>query len=195
MTWKVSFTCFLLPFIAGSALGADTVYVQLPTLDGLYSVGGVHSRSATFQLERTPLTIYHVWIHIAGTVTVGQSMCAKDPGGPVEGPLPWQEDFEAYIHETGTQEWWGAGELTPDVSGGFEMTDLFTNGFQGSWEFLKTGPGTVTLFGTPRNAIDACYSLVDPYATVNEASVIIEADFQVAVEPVTWGSIKGLFTK
>lgn len=79
----------LLTFIATDARSTEIVEVQLPQLVGFYSkdITCACNRSAPFRLERKPLAVNHAWLHLAGTVNVGQYMC--DSGiGPPTGPYP-----------------------------------------------------------------------------------------------------------
>lgn len=167
---------------------------QLPELQGFYSVFDTSStRYASFQLDRIPTRIYNVWIRLSGSANVGEYSCYFYSGFP-EGPYPYPVDFFATIQDTVNGRPWIAERVAPEETGDFELTIPFQEiyGWPVTWDFLKSGRGTVKLAGGTIIIVAMCCPDVFPDATVTEAVLIVEADFQVPVDQSTWGSIKSL---
>jgi hypothetical protein len=181
-----------------TGLGAETVSVPLPTIEGRYyvdlSVPAVYyNRQAHFELERVPLTVSTVWIHISGVFVVGQTQCDFN-GPPPDAPFPQRMEYLASIKDTINGSWWAADEMSPAESGAFEYTLPFSQltGDVISWEFLKAGYGSLEMLVT-FCSFPECTILVWPEATIEHAELIIEGQFPVAVDHSTWGSIKALY--
>jgi hypothetical protein len=186
----------LLSVVATDAMATEIVQVQFPQLPGFYSIASTCAcnRSAPFRLSRKPLTVNHVWLHLAGTVNVGQYMC--DSGiGPPTGPYPYPMEFVATIQDTVGGHPWMADDVSPGESGEFELAIPFKEiyGWPVTWDFLRGGHANIEFTAFPGMLLVDCPPLVWPDATITSAEVIVEGEFEIAVEQTTWGSIKALY--
>jgi hypothetical protein len=172
---------------------AEVVELQLPELRGLYSTEDTVTRYSSFQMETVLLSIARVSIRITGTVTVGEIMCENGAGFMV--PQPYPMDFLASMRDTVHGELWMAEQITPMVTGSFELTVPFEQiyGWHVTWDFLLAGYGEVRLDGMPAGTILSCSPTIWPAATVTEAVLLVEGEFPVATQSSTWGSIKALY--
>jgi len=171
---------------------ADLVEVPLPDLAGYYSNT---TRTCEFELLIPPIEVYNVWIRYSGTANVGEEYCYI-VGPPPEGPFPWPLIFSANMPDAVSGDSWYAEESAPDESKAFEMTVPFGAllGDDPTWEFLLSGSGTVSCHGYISATIPECYIDINPDATVEEATLIIEGEFlPIGVEVSTWGHIKALY--
>lgn len=186
----------VLAFNAVDAMPAEIVEVQVPQLIGSYCMDSscVNNHHVHFGLSRHPLAVYHVWLHLSGTVTVGEYMC-DFYGGMPEGPYPYRMDFLASMRDTVGGYWWMAEQWSSEQSGHFEITIPFRElyGWPVTWDFLRAGYGSFGFSAGPQGTLVDCWHLVWPNATIDEAALIIEGEFEVAVESSTWGSIKSLY--
>jgi hypothetical protein len=177
------------------AMATELVEIQLPQLQGSYCFSTCTStRSVEFNLDRLPLAIQGVRIHISGTVNVGQYTCDFGDGIPI-GPLPYSMEFVASMKDTAGGYWWMADDLSPEESGSFDMVIPFRElyGWPVTWDFLQGGHGSFSFIGMGHMLLVDCSIPVWPEATIEHASLIIEGEFEVGVEQSTWGSIKSLF--
>jgi len=175
------------------SIASEFEYAPLPELQGYYSVFDTYSRYASFQLDRIPTQVYNVWIQISGSTNVGVYYCDLY-GGPPDGPYPYQVEFVSSIRDTVSGNPWMADQIAPDETGDFELTIKFNriHGWPVTWDFLKSGYGTIRLDGLTIMLVAMCWPTIYPDATVTDAVLIVEADFQVPVDESTWGSIKSL---
>jgi len=182
-----------------TTLGAEMVSVRLPTIEGRYfvdlSVPAIYyDRDAHFELERIPLTVSGVSIHISGSFVVGQTQCDFDGLPPLPEPFPQHIEYFASMDDTINGGVFGAATTSPTESGSFEYTLPFSGipGHVISWDFLKAGYGALHM-NINFISFPECSILVWPEATIEDAELIIEGEFPVAVDQSTWGSIKSLF--
>ena len=112
-----------------------------------------------------------------------------------EGPYPYGMEFLAIMEDTVTGNPWGADRVSPLQSGEFEYTVPFSmiSGLPTTWDFLKAGHGNIDFLGMPAMLLVDCWPTVWPSATIAQAVLIIEGEFQVSVDHASWGSIKALF--
>jgi hypothetical protein len=185
----------MIGFAAINASAAEIVEIQLPALAGTYGsesmpCGG--HRSASFQLDRLPDTIYGVWIRMSGTVVVGQEYCDfsgwPPPYTEAEGML-FNPAMKDSLHSAG----WGVFFTTPDESSAFEYQVQFLPGSGATWEYLESGRGDVSVYSGAGSPFVECRMLVCPVATINQAVLVIEADFPIATGESSWGAIKSLY--
>ena len=186
----------IITLAAAAAFASEIVQVPLPELAGHYAYGS-STRYTPFRMERLPVVVYSVSIRFTGSVTVGEYYCCCDPFGEEEGPYPCPMDFWATFQDTVNGHPWSAETHMPDppVSGNFDVTVPFRGlyGWTVTWDFLRAGYGTVQLQGTPPGFIIECSPTIDPEATITSATLIVTADFPVAVEQSNWGGIKSLY--
>ncbi|MCX5753726.1 MAG: hypothetical protein NTW97_08805 [Candidatus Krumholzibacteria bacterium] len=182
--------------VATDATAGELVEIDLPQLEGTYCFDTCDpSRLVDFQLDRLPLAIEGVCIHISGIVSVGQEMCDLYGDGSVTGPFPYPMALVAWMMDTVGGHPWFAGAPLPDESGSFDMVVSFRElyGWPVTWDFLLSGHVNFSFAGEGSGLIPECWVTDLPQATVEHASLIIEGEFEVAVEQSTWGSIKSLF--
>jgi len=191
--YRAFITLLLISFLTAGSYATEIVEIPLPELHGLYSPEDTMTRYASFQLERSPITIYRLRIRLSGSVNVGQLMCEVTPS-PFLQPAPWPMDFLASMRDSITDGRFFGGEITPMESGSFQMTIPFKSFGGATWEFLKSGRGDVELQGIPCGYILICMGIEEPDAVVEEAALIIEADFPISTDSETWSSVKTLFT-
>jgi hypothetical protein len=106
--------------------------------------------------------------------------------------------FELYadMADPTTGGTWHAGDSTPEVAGEFQILEPFTPRCcdPASWDFLLDGQGDISLRGVPLGLVDLCQPIsAPPEATVNEAVLVLDAEFPVPTDATTWGRIKGLY--
>lgn len=190
------FPTFVALMIAASgAISAETIEVPLPTLQGWYGIDGacICYGDAYFQLSRMPSMINGVSIRLSGTVHVGQYTC--DFGtGPYT--YPFRFYFHASMRDTVSGFLWGADGNSPEDSGDFEVLVPFRQTsihWPVTWDFLMAGYGRVNLTAMPEGIIVDCDVLDWPSATIEDAALLIDGEFEVSVDQSTWGSIKALF--
>jgi hypothetical protein len=183
--------------LALTGAGAETVSVPLPMIQGRYYVDESipamnYNRQDHFELARIPLSVSGVWLHISGTFAVGETSCwLSDPADP--DTFPQRLEFFASLDDT-TGAWDPmADAVSGTVSGTFEYTMPFSRAsHEVNWEFLKTGSGLLGL-STTFMMFPECSVLIWPEAMIEQAELIIEGQFPIAVDHSTWGSIKALF--
>lgn len=186
-----AFILFVLLTALGSSQSlAEVVEVPLPALQGRYYLEDIVERSASFQMERVPISISGASIRISGTLIIGEMYC-ENPSG-IMLPEPYPINFVAYMSDSVTGDVWYAGEISPLVSGEFEIAMPFME-LHGTWQFLLDGQGTVKFAGPPVMIIMLCSPASWPDAIVTSAALLVDGEFPVAAENTTWGGIKGLF--
>jgi hypothetical protein len=192
---KLIILCLIMHIWASANSAAETVSVPLPTILGRYYADFpslYYRRSAHYMLDRIPLSVSGVWIHISGSFLVGETRCP--PPGPGDGES-FPQGIEYYAAFVDTTSLWypDAAALSPTQSGSFEYTLPFSRpAMEVNWEFLKTGHGDLEM-QIAFMMIPECSILLWPEATIDHAELLIEGQFPVAVDQGTWGSIKALF--
>jgi hypothetical protein len=190
----IMMSCMLMELAAVNAASSEIVEIPLPALNRTYrcdSTGCDNWDTASVQLERVPETVYGVWIRVSGTVTAGQFWC--DFGWPPPYMIPVGMQFGADMYDSLNGHWWGAGFVTLDESGTFQYQAQFGQCCGATWEFLRSRKADVRLGAWPNCAFLECEPRVWPEATVNEAVLVIEADWSVATRGSSWGAIKSLY--
>ena len=186
-----------LVLVATGATAGELVEIDLPQLEGRYCFDtcDYSNRSVDFQLDRFPLAIEGVRIHISGVASVGQEMCDLYGDGNVTGPSPYPMAFTAWMMDTVGGHPWFAGAPMPVESGSFDMVAPFRElyGWPVTWEFLLSGHVKFSFGGQLSGLFPECWITELPEATIEHASLTIEGEFEVGVEQSTWGSIKSLF--
>jgi hypothetical protein len=168
---------------------AEVIEIPLPGLLGSYPLEYPNAtRTAAFQLPAPPLEIHGASFRISGTAGVGSIVCEWG------GPYPWPMMLSASMRAEFARFWF-AEQSMPEVPGPFQWTAQFhANPPTTTWEFLMDGVAEVSLFGAPAGLVDLCWP-VGPYptGTVEEAVLIVDAEFPVPVAETSWGRIKALF--
>ena len=63
-----------------------------------------------------------------------------------------------------------------------------------TWSFLMDGEADISLFGAPAGLVGLCWPVSSPpTAVVEEAVLIVDAEYAVPVEATSWGRIKALY--
>jgi hypothetical protein len=177
---------------------AIVVEVPLPELAGTYgelSAGG--SRVCTFHLPGLPALVRGVSLHVRGTTEVGVLMCDGQDG--IVRPQPWMTEIDGRMTDTPGRDWWAWTNLpvegAPPVAGGFDWTGAFRSYDGGTWGFLNDGEGTMELLGGATAYVLSCTpgSWPPPRVFVEEATLIVDADFAVPAPVTTWGRIKAAY--
>lgn len=169
---------------------AETVEIPVPELCGAYSEDGVYERTAGFDLGRPPVVVHGAWVRLTGDASVGTVVCE---GG---GSYPWVLDFSAVMIDSTTGGRWLTMSSMPETPGPFSFTADFwpTPRSTTTWNFLLDGRGEVTLYGAPMPLVGLCGPVTPaPEGVVEEAVLIVDADFPIPVENNTWGHIKALY--
>jgi len=185
---------FIIAFGFVSAAAGATMETALPALLGTYGCENYScptSRTASFQLDMIPNTIYAVWIRLSGTVTVGTDECWYT------GPPPSLEivgmEFIASMFDSLNSHWWTADQITPEESGVFSFQAQFFQLLGATWEYLEAGRGDVKLTGIHPGTIPMCSPVTYPVATITEAVLVIEFDSPISTDNKSWGAIKSLY--
>ena len=180
-------------FSISSSVISEAVEVKLTDITGYYSSTSTNS-SCEFVLDITLIEVYAVWIYFSGSVNVGEEYCLfGDP--PPTGPDPAPMEFIISMRDTVSGDLWWTSCISELESGVFEFTLLFEPFPLGepTWEFILLGGGTVDFSAHAMISYPECWYEVYPNATIEEATLMIDGDFPIAVETYTWGSIKSLF--
>ena len=174
-----------------TAANAVVIEIPLPGLLGAYPLDESHgTRTVTVVLPQIPTAIHGASFRVSGTTVVGSITCEWGPG-------LWPTDIEA-IMDAGNVHYWFASDHThmPQVSGPFAWTADFrpTPPLGTTWEFLMDGEAQVQLYGAPAILVGLCFlNPSPPSAVVEEAVLIIDAEFPVSIDASTWGAIKALY--
>jgi hypothetical protein len=167
---------------------AEVIEVPLLALHGTYAEGATISRTAAFQLERGPVVVHGAWLQLSGVATAAETEC--DGGGT----YPWPVDFSASMEDVFSGGLWIAGGATSGDEGAFDIVDGFWPIVGATWEFLKDGAGEIELYGTPAPLVGMCWPITPPpEVIIEEAVLIVDADFPVPAEGTTWGALKALY--
>ena len=188
------FVLFTAMVVAASATAGhcEIKEIPLPELTGEYLIEVTFestSRSVVFELDPKPTLIRSVSLRIGGLSIVGEAGCFPEMG---PGPFPWSYAFGGYLRDPNSDSWFFSSFITALESGPFDLSDPFRPLSSSTWDFLIRGPGRIQLVGTA-GFVSMCWGEVPPTATVQEAILVIDADFAVPVHNRTWGSIKSLF--
>ncbi len=172
----------------------EIVQYELPGLLGTYTEEGITSRSTDFQFDRMPDTIYSVKLMLAGVLAQGTQFC--DFGG-INAPLGM--NFTSTVPDTISDGIWN---VDYDIEGHshdwndieFDSTLSFISKNDETWEFLEAESGIVVIHASnmPLAIYNHCGVLDDPSCEIVSAAIIIDADFQVGIESLSWGAIKSL---
>ena len=184
--------CCMIGFAAIEAGAAEIVEIPLAGLVGTYGSGNslcYSSRTASFQLDRIPDTVYAVSIRMSGTLVVGEMHCEWAPPTTEPKGLYFDGGMKDSLNSVG----WGAHFGTPDESSAFENQVQFIPSPGATWEYLKSGRGDVSIHTWAGNNFVECWMVTCPLATVTEAVLVIEADFPVSTRESSWGAIKSLY--
>jgi hypothetical protein len=176
---------------------AEIVEIPLVNLHGTYHVyfnqpeGDATTRISSFQLDELPTEVRGAWIRISGITIVGEKDCLPELG---EGPFPYPFVFNFLMKDSITGGSWSAGGITSYESGAYEITVKLTPFFGASWEFLKeNGRGEVLAEGG-WGFVLMRWGVIGPSASIENAVLILDADFPVPVETNTWGAIKAIYS-
>ena len=183
--YRISLPSVLLLLVAATA-GASVIEVPLTTLHGNYPA----TRLQGFQLEQAPSVINSVSIRVTGVQTPGSITCESG------GPFSWPMAFTVSMSDE-PNGYWIAG-VTPDFDAvSFSQTTQFQATNPGTtWSFLIDGAAEVTIDGWPAGLIGSCYiDPAPPTGVINEAVLIIDAEYAIKTEPSTWGKIKALYRR
>lgn len=179
---------------AFSAALADTVQFPLPsTLHVTYLCEPWVSQSAEFVVRPRPAVVRSVSIKLSGQTIVRQWYCDLDP------PFDLPVKLVAFIPDPVTGGGWVATGTAALQTGPFDVTLPLRPYWpahygQPTWDSLREGSATIELNGSGAPIIDICWPIGDlSEATVTRASLVIEGDFPIPVEPTTWGCVKALF--
>jgi hypothetical protein len=165
---------------------ATVVEVPLAELSGRYYDTETYQRTAPFHLLPIPVAVHSASLRLVGTLTIRLTYCDFDP-------FPQMFVFEANLPDPTTGGTWGAG-LISDANGSFDQSIVFSTRSGASWEGLETGIGEVILSGTGCPVVDGCWPLtLCSEAFVDQAYLVVDAEFPIPVGEATWGRIKALF--
>jgi hypothetical protein len=162
--------------------------VYLPQLQGVYSEHETWERTATVTLPSVPSPMYSPAFSLWGWATLGEYLC-HPAGVPVLQPL----DLWVTIPDPETGGWWSA-EAQLSRSGLFQIFPGFVPHGGATWDFLRSRNLQITLRVDATPVVDGCWLAGEnSEATVENATVTMVFDIQVAAEPRSWGRIKALF--
>jgi hypothetical protein len=176
--------------LALSTANAEVLEIPLPGLLGVYPLDEQNAtRTVEFELPQAPLVVNGAWFRISGTTGVGTTTC--DGGGL----YPWPMDVSAFMADTVSAHVWIAWALMPEEPGPFAWTAEFRPiPSTATWEFLLDGEAEISLFGAPTALVGLCWPVsAPPTANVEEAVLIVDAEFPVGLEATSWGRIKALY--
>jgi hypothetical protein len=178
-----------LGILLSSAASAELREIPLPTLLGTYDAT-TFNRYASVELTPPPEIIRGVWLRLSGTATVDTLLC-NAPGLP--DTILLVVAFEANVSEAPLG--WSAAGLMPTASGPFGWTALFQPaGVPGNWNFLLDGKAEFRLHGYGGDSVPGCTGPGSPpTAIVEEAVLIVDADYPVPALPSSWGRVKAQY--
>lgn len=187
---KTSVVIFSLLLCATPA-ASEIIEIPVPNLLGSYAGEG-DSRTTTVVLPMQPTAINSVSLRIGGTALLGEVMCEQ---AGVMAPSDWPMDFSAHF-DAGEGSWVAGPRVPHDASGSFTDTRAFFSipSVGPTWAFLADGNAEVEFQGAAALLVGLCFEVVTyPSAVLDEAVLIIDADFPVPVATSTWGRIKALY--
>jgi len=167
----------------------EIVEIPLAEVCGPYPFGAASERTASFELDRPPIIVHGAWIRLSGFAHVGSFTCEDS------GPYPFLLHFVASMTDSATGGEWGTSVVTPEETGPFELTAGFepTPPVGTTWEFVADGSAELMLWGGPLLLVTVCWPITYPDAVVDQATLLLDAEFATPVESNTWGRIKALF--
>jgi hypothetical protein len=178
------------------AAGAETVLFPLPSaLNATYLCESSPSRTVEFDIDPSPGIIYSVSIRLTGETNVRQWFCDLDP--PFDVPVT----LYAFMPDPITGGAWYTSGVCARESGNFVVTLPFRPYWpeqfgQPTWDFLRAGNGSMTIYGGGAPVIDICWPIGDlSIASVSGASLLIDGEFAIPVEQTTWGRIKSIYSE
>jgi len=180
---------------------ATEIEIPLSGLSGFYEPWT--AREMTLRFDRLPITVYGGTIRLQGYIDRGWWECDY---GSVPIPIPIDMYFTATMSDSVTGGSWRAKTFITcpvDVWGSspfppceFDIRISFLPVNNASWDFLRAGRAHIVLSAEP-GYIGVGFDCIhyDPAGHLYLASLIVDADYQISVEPSTWGSIKALFSE
>ena len=177
-------SCCMVSWAAG-----EVVEIALPELVGRYFDYELNQRRCSFELPQAPTVVHGASLHLVGRATVRMSWCGF---GSME---PYPEAFRLFatMPDTETGGAWGS-TLWATESGAFDVSLPFGTRSGATWAFLddKTGQIEANSMGCP--VVDSCFPVtICSEAFVEQAFLVLDAEFPVPVDESTWGRIKALF--
>jgi hypothetical protein len=187
---KIGLVIVLVMFSGAQVAAGTVVEVPLPDLAGRYFIYEVYQRDCVFSLAVVPEVVHGAWLRLVGTATLRLTDCCLYPFEPYLEPFI----FEGRMADTMTGGAWGCG-LGRFESGAFDLTVPFAAWAGASWGFLlDDGVGEVQLAGDGCPKVDSCWPVTEcSEAYVEQAFLVLDAEFPIPVEESTWGRIKALF--
>ena len=186
---KIFLLCVTLSWCMAGATAATVVEFPLPELGGRYYDTETYQRNASFHLLPIPVAVHGASLRLVGTLTIRLTDCGYWPFEP----FPQTFVFVGDLPDPTTGGVWGAGFIS-DANGSFDQSIVFSTRSGASWEGLETGIGEVTLSGTGCPVVDGCWPLtLCSEAVIEQAYLVVDAEFPIPVGEATWGRIKALF--
>ena len=178
----------MLMLVPGLGVQAEVVEIALHQLEGRYGEYDIWGRGSSFQLPQRPIVVHDVWLRLIGTVNVREVQCEGSPSFPA--PV----SFDVTMRDYTSGGWWGVWPVTPTESGEFELTVRFLPQHEPTWDFLSDGTGEIGLLASSCPESDSCWPVTTcSDAVLTEVVLIVNADFPVPTEGMTWGRIKALY--
>jgi hypothetical protein len=174
--------------VVGWAVGA-VVEIPLPDLAGRYYLYDVFQRTCAFELSQPPTVVHSASLRLVGTATVRMAWCGF---GSME---PYPEAFRLFatMPDSETGGAWGSSLWTTD-SGAFDVSLLFEPRSGATWAFLEDATGEVSVNSMGCPVLDSCWPVtLCSEAFIEQAFLVLDAEFPVPVDESTWGRIKALF--
>lgn len=170
--------------------GAATFEIPLSGLLGRYGSGGASMRTAAFTLPGAHPVINGISLRAHGVTEVGQLNCQQ-----FGGLQPWPTDVEAWMDANPGR--WTVEQFSGTTAGAFGWTQaFFTNSVPAAtWAFLDGGSGVVTMTGFASGGVPECLPLTSPppAVTLDEVTLLVDADFPVPTLPRSWGGVKAIY--
>jgi hypothetical protein len=187
--FKVAFVVTLAILFWAQLASSTIVEVPLPELTGRYFTDEVYQRNCTFVLSAPPTVVHSAALRLIGTSTIRLAYCDNDM---FTFSIPVQFLGRMLDETTGGE--WDANTIRSE-DGAFNVTVPFVPFAQASWAFLQqNGTAQINLLGYGTPDIDSCWPLtLWSEAFVEQAVLIIDAEFPIPIEQSTWGRVKALF--
>lgn len=178
-------------------VAADVHAIPLPGLLGEYQAWDPSAaRTVALVLPGTPAEIRGASLHLRGSAETGRIICSG-PSGPVE--VPWLTQFVAGMYDDSPYRVWSIENSPQNAGGAFEWTLEF-RGWSvfgeplPSWNFLLDGAAPFELVAHDNNVLLGCSGVLPPpRAWIEEAVLLLDADFAVPAMPATWGRLKAAY--
>jgi hypothetical protein len=176
--------------------GADVHAIPLPELVGEYQAWDASFRTTTLTLPGVPAEIRGASLRLRGSAEAGVIVC-PGPFGPVQ--HPWVTQFVARMYDDSDYRVWSIENAPQNPPGTFEWTIEF-RGWSvfgaplPSWNFLLDGTAPLEFVARDNNVVLGCGGIMPPpRAWVEEAVLLLDADFAVPAKPLTWGRVKAAY--